>query len=818
MREQLPTQLIALLARLELATPAQVGRMAGRVGRLARDLPRFESVWVDALAQARVLTPFQAAEINAGRGESLRVGPYVLCGRLRWPDYTTCYKARHVKSRQWVRLAVMCESGDRADTIHTRLEALAAASVGRPSGAVQATQSSNDISALSPLGNDESRRIAGPEVGRDAGRVWAAWPWIEGRTAAEWMVHNGRFPPEAVLEIARAMSADLVELERSGVCHGDISAWGIVLTEAGRAVMLQPGLRGIVRPEEGYAHHDLLPEAYDYLPPERITDGTPPTVAGDVYAAGCVWWHLLCGRPPLSGGDSLAKLRSAQAAEIVDPRRWAPEAPGPLATAIAACLRREPSRRPESMTRLAAMLGSPTVCGKQCLSRCLTQSGRPGVRWPVSVRTNRVSSQRTLWLTATACCCLLIGAAILFPAWRTGATASSDAASEPSAGRLAEPAALSSNVVSPEASPLPPAAAVTRQDTTPGDQRPSAGGDPSVVPAGFVEAGPASTASSIARPELVLASGRPLRVESLRLEPGQRVCGQSGQRPLLLVSGAGLGVAAENVCFENIDFVYEATAGPGDPAAARAMIDLRASCAEFRGCTFQSTQSATAPPTAVCWTYPPETGKPAMSLPSGRVKFDRCVLRGVDAVVDCRTNAALAVEATDTLVLGGGPLARLDHCPAAAEPLRIALLRVTCRGGGPLLECRYRSVADSPGEIAIDAAGCVFAPRVNTALLSFSGPQPPEAILPNISWTGQGSLVSPETTIAAWRSPDGSQRSLDDAAISMDGLVWSEVAFAGDQQSTPAASQIVRWQAPLRSADPPGVDPRILPVDAEPHR
>ena len=34
MREQLPTQLIALLARLELATPAQVGRMASRVGRL----------------------------------------------------------------------------------------------------------------------------------------------------------------------------------------------------------------------------------------------------------------------------------------------------------------------------------------------------------------------------------------------------------------------------------------------------------------------------------------------------------------------------------------------------------------------------------------------------------------------------------------------------------------------------------------------------------------------------------------------------------------------------------------------------------------
>ena len=93
MREPPPPQLVALLERLGLATEAQVGRMAGRVRRLAGELPRFESVWVDALAQARVLTPFQAAEINAGRGERLRIGPFVLCERLAWPNYVACYRA-----------------------------------------------------------------------------------------------------------------------------------------------------------------------------------------------------------------------------------------------------------------------------------------------------------------------------------------------------------------------------------------------------------------------------------------------------------------------------------------------------------------------------------------------------------------------------------------------------------------------------------------------------------------------------------------------------------------------------------------------------
>ena len=77
MRPEPPAQLVDLLARLELATPEQLRRAAPRVHRLARDLPLFESVWIDALAQARVLTPFQAAELNAGRGDALRIGTLV---------------------------------------------------------------------------------------------------------------------------------------------------------------------------------------------------------------------------------------------------------------------------------------------------------------------------------------------------------------------------------------------------------------------------------------------------------------------------------------------------------------------------------------------------------------------------------------------------------------------------------------------------------------------------------------------------------------------------------------------------------------------
>ena len=66
MRELPPDRLIALLTQLGLATERDFERVEATVHHLAGNLPRFESVWIDALRQARILTHFQAAEIHAG--------------------------------------------------------------------------------------------------------------------------------------------------------------------------------------------------------------------------------------------------------------------------------------------------------------------------------------------------------------------------------------------------------------------------------------------------------------------------------------------------------------------------------------------------------------------------------------------------------------------------------------------------------------------------------------------------------------------------------------------------------------------------------
>ena len=794
-REEPPGELIALLERLGLATARQVGRMDRRARGLARGLPLFEWVWVDALAQARILTPFQAIEVKSGRGDALKVGPYVLYRPLPSPGYAQWYLAEENETREKVRLAVTEPPNERASDLASQLDRVAAAGGSWPD-------------------------IASPLLwsGSDGPNIWVASRWVEGIDAAEWMVHNGRLPPETVLEIARQMLVGLTAVEQAGLCHGDICARGLLLTRTGQALLPQPGLRGVVRPGEGYAHADLAPEDYDYLAPERIAEGTPPSIRGDIYSCGCLWWHLLTGRPPVSGGSSLAKLRSARTARIPDVRRLAPETPSSLAAAVSACVRREPGERPESISRLSAMLGPPTKNGKLALAACVRAPSLHQPRWPKPRPTINGGRRIPIWLVVAGC----VLAAMTFTRqfWMPGssvplATVSTEAWPDP--GQPADATGNVSSAVETTASlgatptANPPTSNRSPDDSTlQGEYELDHELPEPVLQAAYTTISRRATTEGRAD-DLVLTSDRPVAIDSLQFQPGQTVRGEAGSRPSIVVPHAGLDVRLEGLRFENIDFIWNGSRRL-DPLAGEqpGIIRLSAARAGFHGCSFQASEVSTEVPVAIYWTHPADRRQADLLLPSGQLQISDCVFRRLGTVLACRTLGALAVEMSNVLHLGVGPLVSLDHCPLTDEPTSISLSGVTLRNSGPPLECRYKRMVERPGRISIQASGCALVTQPEAAVLSFVGPTSPDRLLSNVQWTGQGSLVSPEAVIAGWRQPDGSVQVLDDATASIAGLVRSAVEFAGPAESGPDASRMLYWQVPLHSPNPPGIDPRTL--------
>ena len=70
-----------------------------------------------------------------------------------------------------------------------------------------------------------------------------------------------------------------------------------------------------------------------------------------------------------------------------------------------------------------------------------------------------------------------------------------------------------------------------------------------------------------------------------------------------------------------------------------------------------------------------------------------------------------------------------------------------------------------------------------------------------------------QTVFGRWVGRDGSQQTIDDATISISGLVCGVVEFAGRCDGEPASSQVVNCQAPLRDTDSAGAATRLLPPE-----
>jgi len=749
MPDQPSPELQERLARLLLASPADIERAEPRVRRMAGELPRFDCIWLDSLAQLGVITALQASELRAGRGAGLLVGPYVLQKRLPGPAYARCYSAQELESQRPVRLLVVDKLDREPAVVAAELETLALKS------------RLLSASSLCPI----------HQAAIDGDRVWAACAPATGKTAAQWLVENGRLSPAAVLQIARQMLVGLAALAQHGLLHGDIAAAGVVLEPCGRIVLPHPGLRAVVRPGEGYAHADLPPEAYDSLAPERVSHGAPISIATEVYACGCLWWQLLTGRPPFAGGSSLAKLRAVHDARSIDLARLAPDAAGPLVAAITACMRHEPGSRPRSFAELAEILGPVEHRGTAVLRRVL-EAKTAGLGLHIAR-----SSRRKWHRRATRSSLTIAALAILCLVWQFGRPTNT-------ARSIGKRAALEPAEIQPPAltRPLSPSTGAVRQ---------------------------VSHVTPDLSQRLLLPSNRDLRLKQLRVRPGQVVSGADELRPLICVPPEGLEISADDVRFEQVDFVWDRPTDASAPASGElpvgsppAMLVVTALQAEFRGCSFQCRPGASTA-AAIRWSDPADGPRNAIC----ELRVVDCVFQRVESAVDSRRPGA-SLRIVNTLHVSSGPLLRLHGCPTKRQPASLSLEHVTVRDSGAVLECLYEPLEDELGQIEVTAVDSVFVPAPEQSLVLLTGTSEPSRLAAAIEWSGQGSVAAPLVPVATWGRHDA-RHSISDEQVSVAGLVTSPVDFAGEAQRGPAASRLARWSVPLHSDAPPGIGPGL---------
>jgi hypothetical protein len=263
-------------------------------------------------------------------------------------------------------------------------------------------------------------------------------------------------------------------------------------------------------------------------------------------------------------------------------------------------------------------------------------------------------------------------------------------------------------------------------------------------------------------------------------------------------------VTADNVRFENIDFLWRQRPEAITSPDRHALIDLRSAHVEFVGCTFQAVAvgSFELPP-AIRMTG---SSQHAALAPAVQVRLQQCALQGVACGVECALAGPAAIEVSNSLHLGRGALVRFSQPRHGDSPALVTLAHVTLRGASSVIEIDTGDSSEEFSQLNINASGCVLAPE-GGGLLLFAGRQVKPSIggrLKGIEWSGEGSLTPPGTAVAVWRH-DEALETLPDDELSMDGLVASAMEFVGETTNDPSTSRLKKWLAPLQSDLTPGI-------------
>jgi len=185
---------------------------------------------------------------------------------------------------------------------------------------------------------------------------------LPGETLAARLQRSGPLPPSEALPLARQMCAGLGAVHQYGIVHRDFKSSNVMLVpgreQSCRAVITDFGLaRGAnLDPDStGLTGSGKLLGTLDYMAPEQLEKGES-SCRTDIYSLGLVLFEMVTGALPFAERTPVeAALRRARDT-APSPRRLQPELSRAWETSIAACLQRDPMRRPGSVAEVLNLL------------------------------------------------------------------------------------------------------------------------------------------------------------------------------------------------------------------------------------------------------------------------------------------------------------------------------------------------------------------------------------------------------------------------------------------------------------------------------
>ena len=194
------------------------------------------------------------------------------------------------------------------------------------------------------------------DVGRQDDIDYLVMEYIDGETLAT-RLRRGKLPIDEALMYALHIADALVATHRAGIVHRDLKPGNIMLTPTG-AKLLDFGLAKRQHPvfvADGAAGASHLTQTgtilgtVQYMAPEQL-EGHDAGERTDIFAFGVVLYEMITGRRAFEGESDAALIGQILHAEPPAPSSIERLTPPALDGLVRACLAKDPSARPQSMS------------------------------------------------------------------------------------------------------------------------------------------------------------------------------------------------------------------------------------------------------------------------------------------------------------------------------------------------------------------------------------------------------------------------------------------------------------------------------------
>ncbi|WP_286928711.1 MULTISPECIES: protein kinase domain-containing protein [Aeromicrobium] len=190
------------------------------------------------------------------------------------------------------------------------------------------------------------------------GSTFIVMQYVEGHSLSQLLRERGPMPPEQVMSVVEQVADGLQAAHDAGIVHRDLKPANIMLTPAGRTVLVDFGIAQAAT-SEPLTDTGSLVGTTDYISPEQVR-GRSATAQSDVYALGVVAYHCLTGRSPFRRDTHIATAM-AQLNDELPP--FDPSVPAEVQQLITAMTAKDPADRPATagdVARCAAAIGAAT--------------------------------------------------------------------------------------------------------------------------------------------------------------------------------------------------------------------------------------------------------------------------------------------------------------------------------------------------------------------------------------------------------------------------------------------------------------------------